>query len=91
MTVEFISATFVNDRTEIAPRGSQRPGSPTIDRAFLLRYARELDAAGCPTTSATRVGVGSSRPHGVGGSLPAPPPLLHHDRRHHAVGEQSAL
>ncbi|WP_375432324.1 LLM class flavin-dependent oxidoreductase [uncultured Friedmanniella sp.] len=45
MTVEFISATFVNDRTEIRP-GTQPAGSSTIDRRFLVRYARELDAAG---------------------------------------------
>jgi alkanesulfonate monooxygenase len=41
MTVEFISASFVNDSSERYPRPGQG-----IDRKFLTRYARELDAYG---------------------------------------------
>lgn len=38
MPVEFISATFANASTELAPQ----PGSP-VDPDFLIRYARSLD------------------------------------------------
>ena len=41
MTVEFISASFVNDSSERHPRPGQG-----IDKRFLIRYARELDAYG---------------------------------------------
>lgn len=41
MTVEFISASFVNDHSERYPRPGQG-----IDKKFLIRYARELDAYG---------------------------------------------
>ncbi|MGI3782534.1 MAG: LLM class flavin-dependent oxidoreductase [Janthinobacterium lividum] len=41
MTVEFISASFVNDSSERHPRPGQG-----IDKKFLVRYARELDAYG---------------------------------------------
>ncbi|WP_052852568.1 LLM class flavin-dependent oxidoreductase [Streptomyces avicenniae] len=41
MTVEFISASYVNDSTELHPRPGQG-----IDRAFLVRYARALDEYG---------------------------------------------
>lgn len=41
MTVEFISASYVNDSTELHPRPGQG-----IDRAFLRRYARTLDEYG---------------------------------------------
>ncbi|RSH93048.1 hypothetical protein EHS25_007401 [Saitozyma podzolica] len=51
MPVEFISATFANASTEIAPI----PGAP-VDPDFLVRYARALDDAGfdytlCPYNS----------------------------------------
>lgn len=41
MTVEFISASYVNDSTELNPRPGQG-----IDPAFLVRYARTLDDYG---------------------------------------------
>ncbi|RKN04647.1 LLM class flavin-dependent oxidoreductase [Streptomyces radicis] len=41
MTVEFISASYVNDSTELHPRPGQG-----IDRSFLVRYARTLDEYG---------------------------------------------
>lgn len=41
MTVEFISASYVNDSTELHPRPGQG-----IDREFLVRYARVLDDYG---------------------------------------------
>ncbi|UED86740.1 LLM class flavin-dependent oxidoreductase [Streptomyces profundus] len=41
MTVQFISASYVNDSTELHPRPGQG-----IDRAFIARYARALDEYG---------------------------------------------
>jgi alkanesulfonate monooxygenase len=41
VTVEFISASYVNDSTELNPRPGQG-----IDRDFLVRYARTLDDYG---------------------------------------------
>ncbi len=41
MAVEFISATFPNDSSDLAPK----PGAP-LDLAYLIRYARALDDAG---------------------------------------------
>lgn len=41
MTVQFISASYVNDSTELNPRPGQG-----IDRDFLVRYARTLDDYG---------------------------------------------
>jgi alkanesulfonate monooxygenase len=63
MTVEFISASFVNDSSERYPRPGQG-----IDRKFLIRYARELDAYGFDYTLLP-YGSSGNDPFGVAAAI----------------------